>query len=647
MFYTRRRGRCRPRRNAVRLTAWSTSGDVPGFRMIRPCIAVWLLAASAAAQTTGAISGRIVDAQSSKPVGGATVVAASPSMPGEENARTDAQGEFEIGLLPPGVYTLNVQAEAHQSFTQDGLAVHAGRTIRVYLSIDPEKVTGAPFRFVQEPPVLPATSAQTGAVISREQLELIPYGRDERSFEPAAASAPGVLPRPLGLEILGSPASGTRYRIDGVDVTDPASNRQGRRLVQQFIQEVNVEGAALGASYGRVAGGVVQAITRSGGNELHGSAFLDWMPIELPRRTLRYNLAGGAELGGPLARDSLWFYGGFAPVLMATRSGVQTEYQYIGKLTLRPAQGQLLSFAAISDDFSLHYLGDLLDRTAQVEAMTGWHRQGSEADSLQARVQVAHLAELLGRHRFAWGVEGVRDSAGNSSRWYGGAFAEDTWSPVQTLFLDGGVRLERDELVGKTDFLPRVGVAWDFSGRGVSRAYAFVGRFFESPELASQRRTREHQLAAGVQSQIFRDVVAGLDYVHKDFRDAPDGRTSYDGATLSLAKPFSASSLLQASYTLSSLQGSGAVAADAPNVIKLDAAYAYEWDAKTTATLGTSLRVIEGSPWQATMDVRAGIVRALTNPYVLTVTADVLNLFDRERGGTPPLAGRFSARLSF
>jgi outer membrane receptor protein involved in Fe transport len=388
---------------------------------------------------------------------------------------------------------------------------------------------------------------------------------------------------------------------------------------------------------------------------VHGSAFLDWMPIELPRRTLRYNLAGGAELGGPLARNSLWFYGGFAPVLMATRSGVATDYQYIGKLTWRPAQGQLLSLAAIADDFSLHYLGDLLDRTAQVEAVTGWHRQGSAVDSVQARVQVAHLAELFGRHRFAWGAEGVRDSATNSSRWYGGAFAEDTWSPMQNLFLDGGVRLERDELVEKTDLLPRAGVAWDFSGRGVSRAYAFVGRFFESPELrdpvapfqVSRRRTREHQLAAGVQSQIFRDVVAGLDYVHKDFRDAPDGRTSYDGATFSLAKPFSASSLLQASYTLSSLQGSRTVGADAANVIKLDAAYAYEWDAKTTATLGTSFRAIEGSPWQATVDVRAGVVRALTNPYVLTVTADVLNLFDRERGGTPPLAGRFSASLSF
>src|SRR5204863_214377 len=262
-------------------------------------------------------------------------------------------------------------------------------------------------------------------------------GRDERSFESAAASAPGIVPQLAGLQIFGSPATGTRYRIDGVDVTDPATNAQGRRLLQHFIDEVTVESSGLGAAYGRVAGGVIQAVTRSGGNDLHGSAFLDWMPIELPRKSLRYDLAGGAELGGPI---------------------------------------------------------------------------------------------------------------------------------------------ERDGLAESTDVLPRAGIAWDFSGRGVSRAYAFVGRFFESPALISQRRTREHQLAAGVQSQIWRDVVASLDYIHKDFRDALDGRDSYDAATLSLAKPFSANSLLQASYTLSSLRGPGRnIAADTPNVLKLDAAYAYEW----------------------------------------------------------------------
>ena len=526
--------------------------------------------------------------------------------------------------------------------------MHAGRSVRIDLSIDPETAVTAPVRLGMQVPVVQASSAQAGAVVSRDRMDLVPYGRDERSFESAAASAPGIVPQLAGLQIFGSPATGTRYRIDGVDVTDPATNAQGRRLLQHFIDEVTVESSGLGAAYGRVAGGVIQAVTRSGGNDLHGSAFLDWMPIELPRKSLRYDLAGGAELGGPIERDVLWFYGGFAPVLMASRSEVQTDYQYIGKLTWRPAPDQLLAMAAVSDDFSVRYLGDVLDRTAEVEAVAGWHRQGSDADSVQARVQVAHLGELLGRHRIAWGAEGVRDSTATASRWYGGAFAQDTWSPVHDIFVEAGVRLERDGLAESTDVLPRAGIAWDFSGRGVSRAYAFVGRFFESPALISQRRTREHQLAAGVQSQIWRDVVASLDYIHKDFRDALDGRDSYDAATLLLAKPFSANSLLQASYTLSSLRGPGRnIAADTPNVLKLDAAYAYEWDPKTTATFGSSFRAIEGSPWQTTVDVRVGIVRALTSPYLLTVTLDALNLLDRQAGGTPPLAIRFGARLSF
>ncbi|HWT85499.1 MAG TPA: carboxypeptidase regulatory-like domain-containing protein, partial [Myxococcales bacterium] len=244
--------------------------------MTRACLAVpFLLAASAAAQTTGAISGRIVDAQTERPVAGAVVVASGPTLQGAETGRTDSDGEFEIGLLPPGEYALNVQADGHQSFSQGRLVVHAGRAIRVHLAIVPDAWVTAPVRFGVQIPVLPVTTAQTGAVVSRERMELIPYGRDERSYEQTAISTPGVLivpPRaePPRLQIFGSPATGTRYRIDGLDVTNPATDQQGRRLLQHFVEEVDVETGGLGSGYGRVAGGIVQAITKSGGNELHG-----------------------------------------------------------------------------------------------------------------------------------------------------------------------------------------------------------------------------------------------------------------------------------------------------------------------------------------------------------------------------------------
>ena len=139
--------------------------------MLRARIAVSLLvaASAAAAQTTGSISGRIVDSQTSRPVMGAVIVATSPSLPGEEIAQTDNEGEFEIGLLPPGQYTLNVRAEAHQSFTQERLAVHAGRSVRIDLSIDPEPAVTAPVRLGMQVPVVQASSAQAGAVVSRDR----------------------------------------------------------------------------------------------------------------------------------------------------------------------------------------------------------------------------------------------------------------------------------------------------------------------------------------------------------------------------------------------------------------------------------------------------------------------------------------------
>lgn len=612
--------------------------------MMRACLALFLLlaASAASAQSTGAISGRILDAQNSRPVAGATVVASSPALQGEESARTDSSGEFVIALLPPGSYTLFVQAEGHQAFTQEGVQVGTGGEVRLHLSILPDAMLLAPVRLGSALPVIPVTSARAATVIPREQMELIPYGRDERSFEAPALSVPGVLPE----GIFGSPPGATRYRVDALDVNDPATLLQGRRLLQHFVDQVAVETRALGAEYGRVGAGVVEAVTKSGGNDLHGSAFLDWMPIEVPRRSLRYDVDGGAEIGGALERNRVWFYGGFAPMLQATTAGADTEYQYVGKLTWRPADGQTFVLSAISDDFSIHYLGNVADRAAQVEAIAGWSHQAA-SDTVQGKVAVAQRADFFGRHRFAYGFDSARETAGTAARWAIAGFLQDTWSPVEDWSIEAGMQVDHEGAPAQTEVLPRLGISWDFSGAGTSRAYAFYGRFLDPAPLNAPARLIENQVALGVERQLWRDLVGGLGYLHKQFDGALDGRTGYDAFTVSLAKPFSASSLLRASYTRASLRAGAAIPGEAPNVFKLDAAYAYEWSAKTTLTLGTSFRAIDASPWQTTLDVRLGMMRALSSPYLLALTVDALNLLGSEAGGMPPLAIRFGARLSF
>ncbi|MGZ6125508.1 MAG: hypothetical protein ACXWLR_11150, partial [Myxococcales bacterium] len=231
--------------------------------------------------------------------------------------------------------------------------------------------------------------------------------------------------------------------------------------------------------------------------------------------------------------------------------------------------------------------------------------------------------------------------------WGIAGFLQDTWSPVDDWFIEAGLQVDREDAPVQTEVLPRIGVSWDFSGAGVARAYAFYGRFLDPAPLDVPVRAIEDHFGLGVERQVWRDLVGGLGYVHKRFDGALDGRTGYDAVTVSVAKPFSTGSLLRASYTHASLRGGAPLPGEAPNSFRLDAAYTYEWSANTTLSLGTSFRAIEASPWQTTLDVRLGAVRALSSPYLLALTLDALNLLDRQAGGTPPLAIRFGARLSF
>src|SRR5258708_26348183 len=289
-----------------------------------------LCATAASAETTGSLSGQVVDAETQGPVPNAVVVAQGPALQGEQTAVTDSTGSFEISLLPAGVYAVVAQREGYNPFTQTGLTVHIDRTIKVKLQLIPDLVQFGVMEIVAQRPVIAATSAQTGQVISREQLELIPYGRDTRDFEAAAIAVPGVERDHYGFQINGSTSPETSYIIDGVSVNDPAFGTQGTRLLQDFVQEVDVITGGYQAEYGRSMGGVINAVTKSGGNGFHGSVFANWSPLEASRKAIggpyaialqraqRYNLDFGAELGGPIIRDRLWFFIGFAPQFVST-----------------------------------------------------------------------------------------------------------------------------------------------------------------------------------------------------------------------------------------------------------------------------------------------------------------------------------------
>src|SRR5213082_3595777 len=293
--------------------------------------ASFLLALPALAQTTGTLSGQVVDASSQAPVGDAVVIAQSPALQGEQTAVTDTTGSFEITLLPSGTYTLTVQREGFQPFTQQGLQLRLDRTIKVRLPLVPEALKEQAIEIVAQRPSIAVTTTQQGGTVSKEQMNLVPYGRNGRTFDQVATSIPGVQPDANGgIAMNGAGSPEQNYIIDGVNVSDPAYGTLGTTLIQDFVQEVDVKTGGYQAEYGRATGGIVNVVTKSGGNEFHGSVFVNWSPLEANRKQIgnlgeairsqvsqRYNLDFGAELGGPILKDKLWFFAGFAPSLVS------------------------------------------------------------------------------------------------------------------------------------------------------------------------------------------------------------------------------------------------------------------------------------------------------------------------------------------
>ncbi len=596
-------------------------------------------ATPALAQTTGALSGRVVDRNSGAPLPGAAVSVSGDGLQGSRSALSDAQGELVLPLLPPGAYDLAVEHRGYQGFTRS-VTVPLGQTVRVRLELFAD---GGQLTFATEPqPSVIAQTEETGGRVTADQLALVPYGRNVRTFIDALSAVPGV----EDLPILDA-ASRSSFRIDGLRVTSPADGAAPFFLVQNFVQEIEVRRAGYRAEDGFTGGGLVDVATPSGSNALHGASFADVSPFEASgaSRPRKWALEAGAELGGALVRDRLWFHAGFAPLSVDSSGATSTSYQYQGKLTWAIDSRQTLSLSSFGDALAgpggvtggVRYLASLLDDTLLVDAVAGAHGR-SQAQRLEGAVK---LTSLIARHRIKYGLEAERDSASleNGALGLAAAFVQDSWRVLEVLVLDGGLRVEQRS--GRTDLLPRAGAVFDFSGRGVSRAFASWG--LVSPTMLAQRLNPAApvpQVTAGIEHQVYRDLALGLEVEHTE----PDGR-HYNAVTLLAHKPFSENYLFTASYTRASL--------DVADAFKLDLAYVYEVDARTSVSLGAAGRLFKpASGWTGEVDLRLAGSRKLNQDFTLAANIDLFNLTNTQAllpSGLQqlPLSLRAGSSLSF
>ena len=276
-------------------------------RFILFCSALMLVSASLAAQpTTGRLTGNTT--LDGAPLPGVTVTIQSPSLQGTRVAYSDSNGNFNFGALPPGRYTVTFEMESMQTVSRQVDVTLTG-TARADAALSLSALSEAITITAAAPTVLETQEIQTN--IKADLIEDLPISR---TLIGTVNLAPGVTQNGPGgnTVISGSPSYDSTYYINGSVVNEVLRGQPLNVFIEDALQETTVLTGAISAEYGRFTGGVVTAVSKSGGNEFSGSlrdSFTNetWTEDSVQEDKLNETYEG--TLGGRIIRDRLWFFG--------------------------------------------------------------------------------------------------------------------------------------------------------------------------------------------------------------------------------------------------------------------------------------------------------------------------------------------------
>jgi Carboxypeptidase regulatory-like domain/TonB-dependent Receptor Plug Domain len=266
---------------------------------------------------TGTIRGAVRDEQGLA-VPGVTVTATSPALQGPRTQVTDATGGFTFPNLPPGAYSVSFELSGFATVKRQtnvalGLVVEQNVTLRAAGVAETVQV-------VAETPA-PIATPIVGTNIKHDEVEALATPRTLQGIATLSPSVSENTPNGAQLAINGAFAFDNIFMVNGVDVNDNLFANPQNLFIEDAIEETQVLTSGISAEYGRFSGGVVNAITKSGGNRFSGSgrvnllnpAWSDETPFEqtrnppIVRPSINQQTYEGT-FGGPFVRDRLWFF---------------------------------------------------------------------------------------------------------------------------------------------------------------------------------------------------------------------------------------------------------------------------------------------------------------------------------------------------
>jgi len=302
---------------------------------LRFTTAVLVFLAGAHAQTVAGVVRGVIRDPSGGHVPGASVSLTSQETRARRSTTSDARGDFTIPAVPPGEYRLEAEHQGFLKYTQAlTMEVDQDQDVRVEMRL--ARAGTETIEVAGIAPLVRTESPGVGGVVDNRQILGLPL--DGRDFYQLSLLLPGVAPPAQGsagsvrgafsISVNGAREDANNFLLDGAYNGDPKLNGVSVTPPVDAIREFEAATSTYDASFGRNAGGQISVVTRSGGNQFHGTAYeffrngaLDgnnfFAPSDQPAPKYRRNQFGGT-LGGPLVGNRTFFFADYEGTRMAS-----------------------------------------------------------------------------------------------------------------------------------------------------------------------------------------------------------------------------------------------------------------------------------------------------------------------------------------
>lgn len=443
------------------------------------------------------LTGRVLSEGQGLP--GVTVNVKSPALQGTRTAVTSINGDFVLPLLPPGDYTVTFTMSGFQTVTRQ-LKLSAAQTTPVQITMGFAAIAAEAVVVAQSETI--SQTQQNATTVTSDTLGKLPTARNIAS---AVNLTPGTSNTgPSGNTVIsGAMSFENLFLINGVVAQDNIRNTPQNLFIEDAIQEQTVSVSGISAEYGRFAGGVVNVITKSGGNTFSGSFRTSLTNDKWTQKTDFVNAQGvnpevkvdeviptyEATIGGPIIKDVIWFFGAGRLRDVETSGTTQApvsapyvitddEKRYEGKLTfsLGGRHTILGNYQKVTRDQGNNSFGNIYDLQSLYDRqlpqqLISANYSGTLSDSffLEAQYSQREFSFVGSGSRFTDRIFGtLMINNSNGFRW---------WSPTFCGVCDDEKRDATQALVKGTYFLSTKGLG--------SHQIRFGGELFDDQRFSN------------------------------------------------------------------------------------------------------------------------------------------------------------------